>query len=150
MARRRLMSAFVFGSVLALTIASTAFAAHPAWRTGQGGIQPTWAMDLDNGTFNTLSGGDIYLDVYDETMRWLSNTSDGQILRMSSRPTYSQCAHATLGSHEYKTSRNVGRWFCVRTDQDRFARVEILKNHIGGNLDIKFLTWCDFGDACVA
>lgn len=143
---KRLSVALVIAVCLVLALASTTLAAHAVWKSGEGSVHPTYHFDLDAGTFNT--GQDFFLEAVSSKERYLINDGAVQWVRMASKPTYAQCSAATLGDHQYRTSKNVGRWFCVRTSEDRHARFTIIGDHNGGDVDIRYLTWCKTTDTC--
>ncbi|MEA2675861.1 MAG: hypothetical protein QOJ81_2 [Chloroflexota bacterium] len=144
---KRVGAAFVAAAILSLALFQTTFAAQAVWNSGSGSINPTYRADLDTGSFNSFYGNDLFLDAVSSTKRYIGSETSS-ILRMGSRPSYSRCASAALGGHRYRTSYNVGRWFCIYTTENRFARFKILSDTNAGPLYITYKTWCKPADGC--
>jgi hypothetical protein len=145
MRSNRLVIAAALAAALSLAVAQSAFAAHAVYSHGSGGIWQTYGADLDTGTFNTsypAANDDIYFEAVSGTLRYIGNSgTSARILRMASKPGYSACASAALLQRHYNVAKNVGRWFCVQTDQGRMARFRIVSALPSQNLGITFTTW---------
>jgi hypothetical protein len=61
----------------------------------------------------------------------------------STQPSYATCAGATLLARGFNL-RNIsnGTWFCVKTNQNRFARMQVVAKHpYPTGIDIAWTTW---------
>lgn len=143
----RLAAAVSLAAVMSLTLSQSVFAAHAVYKHGSGAINQTYGANLDEGAFNTPyplgpANDDVWFESVSSTLRYIENNGlDARILRMASKPSYSTCANATLGKHRYNVTKNVGRWFCVLTNEGRYARFRIDSALTGQPLAITFTTW---------
>ena len=143
----RLAAALILAAALSLALSQSVFAAHAVYKHGSGEIFQTYGADLDEGAFNTPyplgpQNDDIWFEAASGTQRWIENNGlDARILRMASKPGYSTCAHATLIKHRYSVANNAGRWFCVLTNEGRYARFHIDSALSAQPLAITFTTW---------
>ena len=148
MLRRRFIIALAIGGVLAIVFSQSALAAHAIYRSGSGSIDPTYGADLDNGVFNAgiptgPANDDVYFDSVSATKGYLmyNESAGNKIVRMASKPTYATCASAALGKNRYNLAKNVGRWFCVKTTEGRFARVQLVSAPTNSPIQINYTTW---------
>jgi len=133
---------------LALVLVQSALGHVGFVSKGSGPIQIGHGINLDTGDFNGPGPNDVSLQVIN-SKRYLVTDDGVLILRMSSEPTLSDCKHATLVNRDYRTSRNVGEWFCLRTDHNRVAFLKITSDSPGQPLGIRYGTWCKPSDNCV-
>jgi len=136
-------------ATLSIIVAQTALAARPIYSAGGGSIKQDNGAELDEGVFNGPGPNDIRLKAVTNSKRYIVPLGSVFILRMPSKPTYSECKDAALVDQSYRTSNNVGRWFCLRTDQNRVASFKIVSDTPGEKLPINYVTWCKNSDDCV-
>jgi len=151
MRSRKLSVATATAALLTIFAAQTTLAGlpRPIYSAGTGSINQDSGVNLDVGVFNGPGPDDLHLDAVTNSKRFIQTEGPVLILRMPSKPLFSDCKHAALVDRGYRTSRNVGRWFCVRTDHNRFASFKILSDTPGQPLPIRYVTWCKFSDDCV-
>ena len=145
---KRVSLALAVAAAFFIALAPETLAAHAVYRSGSGSIAPTYGADLDNGVFNggIVSGptnDDVFYDSVSATKRYFmyNESANNKLLRMSSKPSYAGCASAALGHNRYNISKNVGRWFCVRTTEGRLARVQIVSAPASSPVQIKYTVW---------
>jgi hypothetical protein len=148
---RKLSVAAATAALLTIFAAQTTLAAlaKPIYSAGTGSIMQTWGADLDDGVFNGPGPDDLHFDAVTNSKRFIETQGGALMLRMPSKPLFSDCKNAALVDGRYRTSFNVGRWFCVRTDHHRYARFKILSDTPGEPLPIRYVTWCKASDDCV-
>ena len=141
---QRLAGAVALAATLTLGASQVAWAVHAVKVHGSITIPGTRGMDLDRGQ---LGGGssraDIKFNIVIPAKRYVSNVGTAGIKLMAGQPTYAQCSTANPAGHAYDVNHAaVGSWFCVRTQQGRYARFRI--DHVAaypGGMDITFTTW---------
>jgi len=148
MRARKVSGAGVIAVALALVLVQSAIAAPGFIAKGQGSIQIGHGVNLDTGDFNGPGPNDVSLQIIN-SKRYLVTEGSVLILHMPSMPTFSDCKNAALVNQNYRTSRNVGDWFCLKTDHNRFAYLKIVSNTSGQPLPIRYGTWCKPSDNCV-
>jgi len=134
---------------LILASSQVVLAFHPFESKGTGNIRQNHGVDLDQGVFNGSGQNDLTLDAVTNFKRFLVTEGIVAMLRMPSMPTFSDCKNAPLAHTRYRTSANVGRWFCVRTDENRLAAIKIVDDIPGAKLPVRYMTWCKPSDNCV-
>ncbi len=143
---RRVTLALVASTLVALSVASTAQAAHAVRNHGSGTIMGTYWADFDAGSLNPSGylGLDLKFEVVSATKRFLNPGSPAQILKMgSSKPSHSKCSSATLLDKSYNIKGvSPGTWFCFRTGEGRFVRFRLdAKHKYPGGIDVTWATW---------
>ncbi len=108
-------------------------------------IDQTWTADLDNGRVGSGSGVDIWFQAKTATRRYITPRGGARLARVGTRDVnYSGCRKAKLGTASVPVSASTsGDYFCVRTNEGRYAKFQILKP-IGkspGVLVIALTTW---------
>jgi hypothetical protein len=149
MGSRKFSAAGVMAVAFVLVTAQITLGFHPIASKGSGGIKQSHGVDLDDGTFNGAGPNDIRLNVITPSQRDIVPEAGVTIKRMSSEPTFADCKAAALGTHSFQTSNNVGRWFCLRTDENRLGSFKIVSDTPGQKLPIRYVTWCKPSDSCV-
>ncbi len=150
---RHLSIALALSAVVSLVVAQSAFAAHAVLVAGSGQINWTYGVDFDTGAFNTLYPAsaaidEFYFEIVSPSTRLISLLNSPGILRMAAKPSYKTCAAAQLASGPYNVKYNVGRWFCIQTNEGRFARFRIDSAAKAQPLAITYTTWCKPTDSC--
>jgi hypothetical protein len=121
-----------------------AAAAHAVRHSGTGHLMGTWHVEFDGGVFNPLSstGEDLKLDV--NVGKAFDPDDAALILKMgTTKPTYKTCAHAALSPNSLAVkSSSVGKWYCLKTNSNRFVRFRVDKvEPYPGGVDMTYTTW---------
>jgi hypothetical protein len=151
MRSKKLSAALAMAALLTMFAAQTTLAGlpKPIYSAGADSINQNSGVDLDEGVFNGQGPDDLHLNAVTNSRRFIETEGSALIRRMPSKPSFSDCKHAALVDQGYRTSRNVGRWFCVQTDQNRYSSFRILGDTPGQPLQIRYVTWCKSSDDCV-
>jgi hypothetical protein len=121
---------------------------HDILLSGTLDIPATYDADLDAGTVQTaetFADGDIWNESVSGDVDQLSVVDTSRFAVMgAAAPNYAACAAATYGSTSYQLiGAPLGVYFCVHTDQNRYAEVQLTKTAVEGdhNISISFTTW---------
>jgi len=131
-------------AVIALGVAPTAFAGNASHVLYSSSVQiaSSYTADLDtaDGHYAGIGKDDVWFEKVNEKKALFNPIGTAGLVRMSSKPSSAACAHATYVYREYNIGKSVGRWFCVETTEDRYARVRLV-SWTPSTLTIKFTTW---------
>ncbi len=113
------------------------------YNSGKVDIDQSFLADLDS-IAQTSSGADIWFEAVTSTEKYLTPRNGASLGLMSSVPTHSDCASASLESDRVSLDDfGEGDLFCFETNEGRFGRFEV-ENITGGSsqtITLDVLTW---------
>ena len=111
------------------------------YKTGKITVDSSFTVDLDKITSPGTPNEDLWYEAVSAAERYLTPQNGAKFKAMGSTPSQSDCTGASLKSSKINfTDIDVGDWFCFKTDDDRYGRMQV-EGITSSSITLDVRTW---------